>query len=47
MGKKIKRNIYFKFYEYKGSLENPKRKAISSINMPKEYRRTTFRKKKK
>lgn len=47
MGKKIKRNIYFKFYEYKGSLENPKRKAISSINMPKEYRRTTFRKKRK
>lgn len=47
MRKKIKRNIYFKFYEYKGPLENQKRRAISSINMPKEYRRTTFRKKRK
>ncbi|WP_294727590.1 hypothetical protein [uncultured Fusobacterium sp.] len=47
MRKKIKRNIYFKFYEYIGPLENQKRRAISSINMPKEYRRTTFRKKRK
>lgn len=47
MGKKIKRNIYFKFYEYIGPLENQKRRAISSINMPKEYRKTTFRKKRK
>lgn len=47
MRKKIKRNIYFKFYEYIGPLENQKRRAISSINMPKEYRRTTLRKKRK
>lgn len=47
MRKKIKRNIYFKFYEYIGPLENQKRRAISSINIPKEYRRTTFRKKRK
>lgn len=47
MGKKIKRKIYFKFYEYIGPLENQKKRAISSINMPKEYRRTTFRKKRK
>lgn len=47
MGKKIKRNIYFKFYKTVGSLEDGKTKTISSINMSKEYRRTVFRKKRK
>lgn len=47
MGKKIKRNIYFDFVQYSGPLTNQKRKVISSINMPKYYRRTVFRKKRK
>ena len=42
MRKKLKEISDFKFYEYIGPLENQKRRAISSINMPKEYRRTHF-----
>ena len=46
MTKKIKRNIYFKFYR-SFSKDISKTKVISSINMPKDYRRTVFRKKRK
>lgn len=45
MTKKIKRNLYFKFYCSNFSLN--KSKVISSRNMGKEFRRTVFRKKRK
>lgn len=47
MTKKIKKNIYFKFYQSVSPKNIFKTKVISSINMSEDYRRTVFRKKRK